>query len=104
MFSSNSRYYEMQTSDFVQPNGTRVRFVRRRFVPPPENFALLTEHVVVGGERLDNITAKYLNDPEQFWRICDANNVLDPEELIREAGTRIRITLPDGVPGVPPHA
>jgi nucleoid-associated protein YgaU len=73
--------------------------VRRRFCPPPERFALLQEHAVVQGDRLDNITAKYLGDPEQFWRICDANAAMRPEDLI-EIGRRLRITLPEGIPGM----
>ena len=48
------------------------------------------------GERLDNITAEYLGDPELFWRVCDANNVIAPEEL-EQVGTHIRITLPEGI-------
>ena len=42
---------------------------------------LLAEHVVVRGDRLDLIAAAYLGDPTQFWRICDANPVIHPEEL-----------------------
>jgi hypothetical protein len=49
-------------------------------------------------DRLDNIAARYLGDPEQFWRICDANPILEPEEL-EVAGRRILITLPEGMPG-----
>ena len=37
--------------------------MRRRFVPPQEKFALLQEHTVTEGERLDHIAAKYLGDP-----------------------------------------
>jgi hypothetical protein len=59
----------------------------------------LQEHVVTQGERLDNITALYLGDPEQFWRLCDANAAMQPEEL-EEISRRLRITLPEGVPGV----
>jgi hypothetical protein len=70
-------------------------------VPPPERFALLQEHVVTQGERLDNITARYLDDPEQFWRICDANRALRPDELTETVGRRLRITLPEGIPGMP---
>ena len=33
------------------------------------------------GDRLDNIAARYLGDPEQFWRICDANGAMRPDEL-----------------------
>jgi hypothetical protein len=53
----------------------------------------------VQGDRLDNLTAKYLGDPEQFWRLCDANNALQPEELTDTVGRRVRITMPEGIPG-----
>jgi hypothetical protein len=61
----------------------------------------LQEHVVVQGDRLDNITARYLSDPEQFWRVCDANAAMRPDELTEEPGRRLRITLPEGLPGIP---
>ena len=50
-------------------------------------------------ERLDNITAKYMDDPEAFWRIADANAAMRPEELTETIGRRLRITLPEGIPG-----
>jgi hypothetical protein len=99
-FPPNSRYYGGETLTIELPDGRKVVYLRRRFVPAPERFALLQEHLVTEGERLDNITAQYLGDPEQFWRICDANAVLRPEEL-EEIGRRIRITLPEGMPGLP---
>jgi hypothetical protein len=76
-------------------------YVRRRFVPSADRFALLQEHGVAEGDRLDNVTAQYLGDPEQFWRVCDANNALRPAELIEAVGRKLRITLPEGVPGIP---
>jgi hypothetical protein len=82
------------------PDGSKIVYLNRRFVPPPERFELLQEHVVTQSERLDNITAKYLGDPEQFWRVCDANGTVNPAEL-EEMGRRIRITLPEGIPGTP---
>ncbi len=99
MFSINSRYYGIATATLETAGGETINYVRRRFVPPPENFALLLEHVVSEGERLDNITAQYLGDPEQFWRVCDANGAIRPEELVETVGRRIRITLPEGIPG-----
>ena len=78
-----------------------IVYLRRRFVPPPERFALLQEHVVTQGDRLDNIAAHYLGDPEQFWRICDANRAMRPDELTETIGRRLRITLPEGIPGTP---
>ena len=81
MFSITSRYYGIQQVKFETADGKTIAYVRRRFVPPVERFALLQEHSVAEGERLDNITAQYLGDAEQFWRICDANNAVRPDEL-----------------------
>ena len=76
-----------------------VAYVRRRFLPPPERFQTLTEHTVMQGDRLDNITATYLGDPEQFWRVADANTAMQPDDLVRTEGRRLRITLPEGITG-----
>jgi hypothetical protein len=98
-FPPGSRYHDVEVAQLTLPDGRMVAYLRRRFVPPPELFALLSEHSVTAGERLDQITATYLGDPEQFWRIADANGAVAPEELTDEAGRRLRITLPAGVPG-----
>jgi hypothetical protein len=58
---------------------------------------LLLEHVVKQGDRLDRITAHYLGDPEQFWRVCDANDAIDPNALTDTLDSRIRITMPEGI-------
>ena len=98
-FPFTSRYYGIETAQFETAGGKTVVYVRRRFVPQPERFALLQEHTVTQGERLDNITALYLTDPEQFWRVCDANRAMRPDELTETIGRRLRITLPEGIPG-----
>ena len=98
-FPPNSRYYGFQTKEFVDAAGRTLVYLERRFVPPPESFALLQEHTVTQGERLDRITAFYLGDPEQFWRICDANTPMRPDDLTETLGRRLRITLPQGIPG-----
>jgi hypothetical protein len=100
-FPPSSRYAQIETTTLDVPGVGKVVYLRRRFVPPPERFALLQEHVVKQNERLDNITALYLDDPEQFWRICDANRAMRPDELTETIGRRLRITLPEGIPGVP---
>ena len=104
MFPPNSRYFGARTKTLQLPDGRIATYLERRFVPPPELFALLTEHVVTEGDRLDNITARYLGDPEQFWRVCDANSAMRPDELTEEVGRRLRITLPEGIPGAPDAA
>ncbi len=101
LFSPASRYFSVETATLEERDGRVIVYLKRRFVPQPERFALLQEHVVSQGERLDNITARYLDDPEQFWRICDANRALRPDELTETVGRRLRITLPEGIPGTP---
>lgn len=101
-FQPTSRYFSVETATFESPDGRRFRYLRRRLLPPLDRFTLIQEHLVTEGDRLDNITARYLGDAEQFWRLCDANPILRPEEL-EEIGRRIRITLPEGIPG-PPNA
>ena len=98
-FPASSRYYQIETTTLTRKDGTVITYILRRAISPPEKFALLTEHTVRDGDRLDNISATYLGDPEQFWRICDANAAMRPDDLTETAGGKIRITLPEGIPG-----
>jgi len=98
-FPTSSRYHGLPTKTLVTPDGRTVVYLARRFVPPPDRFSLLREHVVTEGDRLDNVTARYLGDPELFWRVADANNAMRPEALVEEIGRSLRITLPEGIPG-----
>ena len=99
LFPPNSRYSGLDPGTVTTATGQTIVYVRRRFVPPPERFALVQEHVVVEGDRLDNLAAKYVGDPERFWQLADANAALRPEELTEKLGYRVRITLPEGIPG-----
>ncbi len=99
LFAPTSRYYRIKTATMETVDGKTIIYVRRRFVPPPERFELIHEHMVAQGDRLDNIAAHYLGDPEQFWRIADANNAMRPEELTEEISRKLRITQPEGIPG-----
>ena len=49
--------------------------------------------------RLDDMYRRSLGDPEQFWRLCDANGAIRPDELTETIGATVRITLPQGIPG-----
>jgi len=101
LFPPTSRYHNIETTTYKTADGKEIVHLKRRFVPAPERFTLLQEHLVVEGDRLDNMTALYLGDPLQFWRICDANNAMSPPELTAEIGRRLRITLPEGIPDIP---
>lgn len=101
LFPPNSRYAGIDTGTLKTVDGRTIAYLRRRFVPPPERFALLQEYTVLEGDRLDNLAAKFVGDPEQFWQICDANAAMRPEELTEIVGRILRITLPEGIPGTP---
>ncbi|MGY2134458.1 hypothetical protein ACW9KT_19680 [Hymenobacter sp. HD11105] len=98
-FPATSRYYGLATAQLETAPGEPLTYLRRRMIPPPERFFILQEHVVTAGERPDNLTTRYLGDPEQYWRLCDANGVVQPNELTDTIGRRLRITLPEGIPG-----
>jgi hypothetical protein len=101
LFPPTNRYHGIDTPTIETPEGKTIAYLRRRFLPSPDNFALLQEYVVTQGDRLDNITAKFLGDPEQFWRVCDANNAMRPDEVTETIGRTLRITLPEGIPAQP---
>ena len=98
MFEPSSRYNDIETAKMTVTDSRGeprvVSYKRRRFVPSGATITALAEHTVAQGDRLDNLAARYVGDPEQFWRICDANDVLRPEELTEEIGWIIKIGLP----------
>jgi hypothetical protein len=105
-FPTDSRYYNFSTLTYTTPAGQQISYLGRRIVPQPgpPNFATIAAHTVHHGDRLDLIAAKYLGDPLMFWLICDANGAIEPESLVKTAGSVISITTPLGVPGAPRNA
>lgn len=98
-FPENSRYHGVDIATLERPGEEPVVFVKRRVVPQPERYSVIREHVVVEGDRVDNLAAQYLGDPELYWRLCDANAVMHPDELTDTVGDKVIVTLPEGVPG-----
>ena len=96
-YPPTSRYYGLAAIKLDRPGGETVIYLERRFVPSPDSFQLLQLHTVTQGERLDNIAAQNLGDPQAFWRICDANRAMRPEDLTETLGRKIRVTLPAGI-------
>lgn len=101
LFATNSRYLGIATSTYITPDGTTISYVQRRFLPQPGQLVQLQQHTVVQADRLDVLAARYLGDPQLFWRICDANGAMRPEDLTTTVGTVLRICLPAGIPGGP---
>lgn len=94
MFDHNSRYHSLEDATWQAPDRRVIKYKRRRFLPQGEKMPLLVEVMVAPGERLDAITANHLRDPFQFWQVCDANNAMNPFDLVAEAGRRLRVPLP----------
>ena len=100
-FPPGSRYHGIEVATLQREDGTRVPYLRRRFLPAPERFVLLHEYRVNDGDRPDHVAARELGDPEAFWRLCDAYGVMRPDYLTDTVGEVVRVTLPDGIPPAP---
>jgi hypothetical protein len=98
MFEPSSRYANCEDAKLTivkEEEEDVIVYKKRRFIPPGERMHLFQDIVVVvGGDRLDIIAARMLGDPEQFWRICDANDAMHPLDLTSEPGRILRIAVP----------
>ncbi|MFF7650929.1 hypothetical protein ACFZCY_13900 [Streptomyces sp. NPDC007983] len=99
-YPRTSRYHDAEIGVHTQPDGTEVRYAKRRLLPPlAETEDETAPHTVSGGERPDQLAQRYMGDPGQWWRIADVNPALDPRELTAEPGQDIAIPLPGGFTG-----
>ena len=89
MFTNGSRYKSMPTYETIDSKGRTVKAV---VLPLPTEPNPAGEHKLLEGQRLDHLAAQYLGDPTAFWRICDVNNVMHPDELM-VIGERILIPI-----------
>jgi hypothetical protein len=93
MFFKGSRYADVGDLTITTADGRELKYKKTRFTPPT---TALSGHLVHQGERLDHIADRYFRDPERFWRIADANQVLWPGELTERAGRVILIPPSEG--------
>jgi hypothetical protein len=99
-FPPTSRYAAVGVDAWDPGRGEEpAPFLRRRFCPRPELFSLLYEVGIVEGDRRDVLAFRQLGDAELWWRLADANGIVDPRDVASPVGRRLRITLPEGVPG-----
>ena len=99
-FPPTSRYAGVDVDVWDPGNGTPpVPYLRRRLCPRADRFALLYELRIAESDRRDVLGARHVGDAELWWQLADANGVVDPRDLTEPVGRRLRITLPEGVPG-----
>jgi len=88
MFSKASRYYELPDR-VVTIDGREVTYKSRRFIPRNAGYGGVT--AVAQSERLDLVAFRVLRQPEQFWRLCDANPEMCPFDLVEPSGHVLRL-------------
>jgi hypothetical protein len=94
-----SRYYGLTVLKLDAGSDHEIAYLARRFVPPSSQLAMLHTHTVTEGERMDLVASRELGDAQAFWRVCDANDAMRPDDLTAIPGRSLRITLPQGLPG-----
>ena len=98
-FPPDSRYHGLPLRRMTLPDGREVAYVGRRFLPPLDAYEPIAVHEVHDRDRLDLLAAQYFADPEQGWRIPEANGVRDPRTVMSQAGSRIAIAAASTIQG-----
>ncbi len=91
MFFRGSRYEYIQDAELTDASGRTYRYKRMRFIPQVQG---ALREAVRQDDRPDLLAFRLVGDPEQFWRLCDANRAQRPVDLTRIPGRRIRIPAP----------
>ena len=53
---------------------------------------------VTPGDRLDLVANRIYGDPLMFWRLCDANDAMDPVRMLAEAADDPSAALRAAIP------
>jgi hypothetical protein len=94
MIDSRSRYYRSARTTWTGPDGVDVPYLTRRMLPLADSLATMSLVTVAPGQRLDVLAARLQGDPLQFWRIADANDAMNPFDLVAVPGRRLRVPKP----------
>lgn len=93
-FPPNSRYHTVPLRKRTAPDGTEQTFVGRRIIPPMERYRALDRYRTESDSRIDRVSAGAYGDPEQYWRICDANGDAEPATATKPEGRLLVLPLP----------
>lgn len=78
MFEEKSRYSKLKSYEESDHRGRKVIVVP---VPTAPEQQARGRHLMKQGQRLDHLAQQYLQDPAAFWRICEINGAMFPEQL-----------------------
>jgi hypothetical protein len=93
MFFKGSRYQNVGEWQLIDSRRRVIQYKKMRVISSPRVDWIYRVKQV---DRLDLIAHEYYRDPERFWRICDANEALWPDDLVREVGRTILIPPLEG--------
>ena len=92
MIDATSRYRDTPVLRLQAGTGDVIPYLARRClaeIPIPGSGSSALR--VQAGDRPDLLAAQVLGDPLAFWRIAEANRVLDPWSLTASPGAVIRL-------------
>ena len=87
MIFKGSRYEQTPVREMTGADGRTIRYLGIRPTPATPAGYL---HTFTSDERLDLLAYAFYGNPEKFWLIADANDAMDPEDLL-EPGRTLRI-------------
>ena len=93
MFFKGSRYQNVGEAQLTDASGRVVRYKKVRFIAGTRAELV---YQVRQGDRPDHIAYTFYRDPERFWRVCDLNRTMWPDELVDETGLLILIPPAEG--------
>jgi hypothetical protein len=93
-FPPNSRYRNVPLVTRIAPDGTEEVYVARRIIPAMDRYRALDRVNPDAGSRIDDVAADAFGDPEQYWRICDANGDADPADATLPETRLLVIPMP----------
>jgi hypothetical protein len=80
MIFKGSRYQNVGLYQATDAAGRTVTALKPRFIPPTAAGYL---QGFTADMRLDLLAYKFYGNPEKFWLIADANDAMDPEDLLQ---------------------
>lgn len=89
MIFKGSRYERLAAAAYtvMAPDGHRYAALPMRVIPPTP---ATVRHTIGAYERLDLLAYHYYRNPQKFWLIADANDEMDPDDLL-EVGRQILV-------------
>jgi hypothetical protein len=94
-FPQTSRYHTTGTAVHTAADGTPQPYLLRRFPPQPARLATIGSYTAAAPDRRDLAAATALGRAELWWQLADAAGASDPDSVVAEPGTRVRLAIDD---------